>query len=367
MVLRPERDAGTEGVIARRLRNIKALGTRVDLTEMLDDPWRVRRASGQVLDDEQQADAYFADLDAPKQKALLGLWSTSPSFFVVGPPGVGKTRLATETVRRRFEEDRSTRLLLTAQGHDALDHLQKQVKATPEKTGLDDVIIVRSTASDRRPASDEDVHRAGLDYLKLLSESPLTRGAPVSIRERVHALAASARRVTKSKDAVDRDERVALNAVSSLVLDAVAGGVLARGLDVEIDAAAQAGGISRLGEGTLLEPAQQAVAPAGFKLARHGLQGLDIQKGRFGVGHAGAGNRLHHPATLLRSGRPACGGWALGGGAAPSPSPLAGSRSRPIRVTIPDAGALGGLAGFAGELGQAVIADGFHQLEQVLD
>jgi hypothetical protein len=218
--LRPERDAGTEGVIARRLRNIKALGTRVDLTEMLDDPWRVRRASGQVLDDEQQTDAYFADLDTPKQKALLGLWSTSPSFFVVGPPGVGKTRLATETVRRRFEEDRSTRLLLTAQGHDALDHLQKQVKATLEKNGLDDVIIVRSTASDRRPTSDEDVHRAGLDYLKLLSESPLTRDAPVSIRERIHALAASARRVTKSKDAVDRDERVALNAVSSLVLDA---------------------------------------------------------------------------------------------------------------------------------------------------
>ncbi|MEH0294811.1 AAA domain-containing protein [Agrobacterium sp. CCNWLW71] len=220
LFLRPERDAGTEGVIARRLRNIKALTTRVDLTEMLDDPWRVRRSSRETLDDDDKADEHFEDLDVPKQEALLGLWSTLPSYFVVGPPGVGKTRLATETVRRRFSNDRSTRLLLTAQGHDALDHLQEKIKDTLRENKLDDVIIVRSTASERRPTSDEDVHQAGLDYLKILSESPLTRDAPGPLRDRVHSLTASAGRLTKSKDAVEKDDRVALNAVSSLVLDA---------------------------------------------------------------------------------------------------------------------------------------------------
>ena len=220
LFLRLERDVGTEGLIARRLRNIKALTTRVDLTEMLDDPWRVRRSSRETLDDEQQRDKYFQDLDIPKRAALVALWSTMPSYFVVGPPGVGKTRLASETVRRRFSQDRSTRLLVTAQAHDALDHLQDKIKGTLAKNGLDDVIIVRSAASEQRATSDEDVHRTGLEFLKLLSESSLTQDAPAPIRDRIHSLAASANRLTKSKDAVERDERVALNAVSSLVLDA---------------------------------------------------------------------------------------------------------------------------------------------------
>lgn len=99
LFLRTEEDVGTEQVIARRLRNIKSLDTRVDLVEMLEDPWRVRRSSRDPLD---ETDSAFADLDEPKRAALRGLWSTLPSYFVVGPPGVGKTKLATETVRRRF-------------------------------------------------------------------------------------------------------------------------------------------------------------------------------------------------------------------------------------------------------------------------
>ncbi len=220
LFLRTERDIGTESVISRRLRNIKALGTRVDLADMLDDPWRVRRGSRETISESEQEKAHFKDLDKPKHDALLGLWSTLPSFFVVGPPGVGKTYLATEIVRRRFDDDRATRLLLTAQGHDALDHLQQEVKKTLEADGLDDLILVRSAASERRPTSDEDVHRTGLEYLTQLAESRLTQNAPPPLRERVRALATSAARLTRPRDAVDKEERVALNAVSSLVLDA---------------------------------------------------------------------------------------------------------------------------------------------------
>lgn len=77
--LRAERDTGTERVISRRLRNIKALDTRIDLAEMLDDPWRMRHSSREILSAREQNDAAFQDLDAPKQRALLGLWSTLPS------------------------------------------------------------------------------------------------------------------------------------------------------------------------------------------------------------------------------------------------------------------------------------------------
>lgn len=217
LFLRTDQDIGTEEVISRRLRNIKALDTRVDLAEMLDDPWRMRRSSREVL---KENDAAFKDLDEPKQKALQGLWSTLPSFFVVGPPGVGKTKLAEETVRRRFAMDRSTRMLLSAQGHDALDNLQEKIREILTVSGLEDVIVVRSTTSDRRPTSDAEVHRASLDYLERLSESALVRDAPLAIRERVHALRDAAGRVETAKDTIDREQRAGLRAFSSLVLDA---------------------------------------------------------------------------------------------------------------------------------------------------
>jgi hypothetical protein len=218
--LRTERDTGTEQVIARRLRNIKALDTRVDLTDMLADPWRVRQSSRDVFSDEDKKDEAFLDLDKPKQDALIGLWSTLPSYFVVGPPGVGKTKLATEVVRRRFLADRSTRMLISAQGHDALDNLQEKIAETLSKAGLADLLVVRSTTSERRPTSEEEVHRAGLAYLERLSRSALARDAPAPTRSRISVLKAAASRLESAKDTVDRDERSGLGAVSHLVLDA---------------------------------------------------------------------------------------------------------------------------------------------------
>lgn len=215
--LRAERDTGTERVIGRRLANIKALDTRLDLAEMLDDPWRVRRSSREAIDEHDENDREFGDLDPSKRKALVGLWSTLPAYFVVGPPGVGKTRLATETVRRRFKHDRSTRMLVSAQGHDALDHLQDKITAVLKENDLSDVIVVRSTTPDRRQTSDEEVHLLAREYLDQLADAPALQDAPASMRERVLALLQAARQT--ARDRVSREERSGLHAVSSLLLD----------------------------------------------------------------------------------------------------------------------------------------------------
>jgi AAA domain-containing protein len=82
------------------------------------------------------------------------------------------------------------------------------------------VIVVRSSAPERRSKSDEDLHTTNKEYLELLSESTLTRDAPAPLRDRVHTLATAAGRLTRSKDAVEKDDRISLNAVPSLILDA---------------------------------------------------------------------------------------------------------------------------------------------------
>jgi hypothetical protein len=220
LFLRTERDTGTEQVIGRRLRNIKALDTRVDLTEMLADPWRVRHANRETLSEEEQNDSYFLDLDKPKRKALAGLWTTLPSFFVVGPPGVGKTKLATEVVRRRFASDGSTRMLVSAQGHDALDNLQEKIKETLSEAKLPDVLVIRSTTPEKRTTSDEEVHKAGLEYLERLADSDVIDTLPLSIQTRIKTLRQAATRLERSKDMVSRQERSGLGAISHLVLDA---------------------------------------------------------------------------------------------------------------------------------------------------
>lgn len=216
--LRTERDAGTENQIIRRLKIIKGLSTRVDLAEMLDDVWRVRRSNRVTIDTKDSKDRHLMDLDEPKRSSLAQLWGTLPAYFVVGPPGVGKTKLATEVVRRRFSEDASTRMLVTAQGHDALDHLQEKVQETLAAAKLD-LIVARSSSPDRR-AGAADVQNTGQTILRVLSESRLAQQLPISARDRIITLAEAAGKVALSADAPVRDERAGLNAVSSLVLDA---------------------------------------------------------------------------------------------------------------------------------------------------
>ena len=217
--VKTDQDRGSESVIQRRLRNIQALETRMDLVEMLDDPWRVRRRSREVLTAADRDDAAFTDLDASKQEALTAIWSNIPSFTVVGPPGVGKTRLATEVIRRRFSTRPATRMLLAAQGHDALNNLQSEVEQTLKANGLEQLILVRSTTPDSQPTGDAEVHRAAVTYLNDLAASPLVANAPPVLSVRVRELAAAGPALDR-KEGVDKDQRSGLKAMSRLLLDA---------------------------------------------------------------------------------------------------------------------------------------------------
>ena len=140
-------------------------------------------------DDPLVEDEHFAKLDESKQDALRSIWSTGPGQFVVGPPGVGKTRLVIEIVRRALAGDATVRLLLSSQAHQALDHLAAAVQKMLKEAGLnDDVILVRSRADDGADLSGAQTPDRAKAYLKELKDSPLlsqgaTRNPPIVGRD----------------------------------------------------------------------------------------------------------------------------------------------------------------------------------------
>jgi hypothetical protein len=188
--LRKVDDTGTEQVLRRRLRMLGTLATQSELSLMLIDP---RRRLRTYQDTPLVEDSHFGELDTSKQEALRSIWETGPSQFVVGPPGVGKTKLVTEIVRRTLASEPAARLLVSAQAHQALDHLAAAVQKTLNRAGLeDDVILVRSKADDGADLSGAQTPDRAKAYLAQVHDSPLARKAPRTIRQSLIELAAAA-------------------------------------------------------------------------------------------------------------------------------------------------------------------------------
>ena len=123
---------GHDSLLRRRLKALRTLGEHAELLEMLTN----RRISARRSHDNLAVDEAFEELDDSKKRVLKEIWSVLPWYFVQGPPGVGKTRLVSELVARYFKGDSTARLLLSAQSHQALDHLLPRPKRRWMKTRL---------------------------------------------------------------------------------------------------------------------------------------------------------------------------------------------------------------------------------------
>lgn len=211
LYLRPEQEKGTEQQIKRRMRNIEALDMRLDLVAMLADPWRARRKLRHPVDEESGA---LKRLDDPKQRALRALWVTAPGFWIVGPPGVGKTTLATAIAETIFRHDPASRLLICAQGHDALNHIEDRIAAL-KKDGVlaKDLLMVRSMAMSEKVKSPRRVDRVADEILSRFMRSSLVDNAPEGLRRHLEQLVAA-------NEAADEEEGQASGVLSSLTLEA---------------------------------------------------------------------------------------------------------------------------------------------------
>lgn len=201
LYLRRVASTGTEQALRRRLRMLTALSSQSELTQALAEPRAgLRTYDGPALD----KDAAFDDLDESKRDALQSVWTTGPLQFVVGPPGVGKTKLVTEIVRRVLAADNTTRLLVSSQAHEALDHLAEAVQQALEEAHLaEDLILVRSKADKGAELAGAQTPERAKAYIDRISNSELLKKAPQNIRRAVRDLRLATEVVARAKSPAD--------------------------------------------------------------------------------------------------------------------------------------------------------------------
>lgn len=173
-----------QGVVPRRLKLLSALVGQRELLQTLLRPESTMRSQSRRA---FEADKAFERLDPSKQAALQTIWRHTPLQAVVGPPGVGKTLLLSEFVRRNLDDDEDRSFLVTSQGHQALDNAGEAICSALGNTA-DDVIVVRSWNERGRGNTNLYASRHVEHFLKSITQSALFNGAPKDHQEAVEEM-----------------------------------------------------------------------------------------------------------------------------------------------------------------------------------
>ena len=149
LFLRPRRDTGTERAIRRRLQNIVAARSNVELLRALDDPAQV--AMDEVLRD--IATPGGVPTDAQMEPSKIEAWESIVAGrsinVIVGPPGVGKTFLISHLVKSILHQTPDARLLVSSQNHETLVHMEDELRKFLPETSTIVVRVERSRSSEK--------------------------------------------------------------------------------------------------------------------------------------------------------------------------------------------------------------------------
>ena len=132
----------------RRARALRGLREHTELLRMLADPRSRLVETHETVQDDQ----FLGRLDEAKQSALSELIAILPLYLLQGPPGVGKTYLVREVVRRRFADEPTARILLTAQSHHSVDHLVTELQQDWQTQSFHHPLAVRCSGPETHDA-----------------------------------------------------------------------------------------------------------------------------------------------------------------------------------------------------------------------
>ena len=169
----------------RQSKAIKALKEHAELLQVMVDPRRRLIATH----DDVKEDNGYAELDSAKQSALKELMGLLPIYLLQGPPGVGKTYLVKEVIRRQFETGQASRMLITAQGNHAVDHLLDELSDTWKKKPHEAPFAVRCRPKDDKTvAGPYDLAFQTAAFAAKLSQTSLAGSATPALAAQLNAL-----------------------------------------------------------------------------------------------------------------------------------------------------------------------------------
>lgn len=156
--LRPRKDTGTERAIRRRLMNIVAARSNVELLRALDDPAQV--AMDEVLRDIAAPGRPPAGIDMERSK--IEVWESIVAGrsinVVIGPPGVGKTFLISHLVDSILHQTPDARILVSAQNHETLVHMEDELRKLLPASSTIIVRVERSRSSEKESTLRRNSH-----------------------------------------------------------------------------------------------------------------------------------------------------------------------------------------------------------------
>jgi DNA polymerase alpha-associated DNA helicase A len=200
LYLRPRRDSGFERAVRRRLQNIVAARTNIELLRAIDDPAQV--ALDDVLRDIAAPGGVPAEMDASKRLAWDAIVSGKSINVVVGPPGVGKTFLISNLVKSILAKTPDARLLVSAQNHDTLVQMENELRKTLAG-GTTIVVRVERTRSTDEVSS---LRESSIKLLQSISAAdPAAEAVMVNQRYHIKQALAPVSSETSIADRVLRD------------------------------------------------------------------------------------------------------------------------------------------------------------------